>query len=83
MENIQKQIKVNGGGSISVEALSGNISGVKIQTPIWSIGCSVEGDSPKVGDQFNWLGQGFVVCSLGVQNWNGHSAFTGLAVANA
>ena len=78
-----KQIRVNCGGSISAEALSGNVAGIAIQMPIWSIGCDVEGDGPKVGDLFDWLGQRFVVCSLGVQNWNGMSAFTGLAVANA
>jgi len=78
-----KQITVSGGGSVSKEALSGEVAGVKIQMPIWSIGCSVEGDGPRTGDLFDWLGQVFVVCSLGVQNWNGRSAFTGLAVANA
>ena len=76
-----KEIRVSDGGSISNEALSGEVAGTKIQMPIWSIGCSVEGDGPQVGDIFTWLGDRFVVCSLGVQNWQGRSHFTGLAVA--
>lgn len=76
-----KEIRVQDGGSISKEALTGEVSGVKIQTPIWSIGCSVEGAGPGIGDTFTWLGDLFVVCTLGVQNWQGRSHFTGLAVA--
>jgi hypothetical protein len=78
-----KQVSVSGGGSISAEALAGDFAGVKIQMPIWSIGCSVEGDGPAIGEIFVWMRQRFVVCSLGCQNWQGRSHFTGLAVVNA
>lgn len=84
-----KALRPEDGGSIPSTILytalcgSPEFNGVKIAKPFWSIGFSQEGEGPELGQQFDWAEGSFIVVKLGVQNWNGRSNFTAMAVTNA